>query len=266
MQVIAGIVGVPVEDHERFQQWANDITSVAIDHDRAIVASQAMAAYLLPMVHERRAEPGRDLIGGLVAAEVDGQRLTDERILGFLRLLLPAGAETTYRAMGNCLLRPAHPSGGAPPGRTPIEDTDPRSDRGNHAVGDLDHHRQPQRHRRRRHRELPVPAGAGLMLMVSSANRDETRYDHSSEWDIDRAPRSHLHFGHRTAPVPGHAPRRLELRVGLNAVLDRLPDLRLQDRPPRRSTSKASPSGLRLRSRWCSRRCRPIRTRRNSGP
>ena len=231
VQVIAGIVGVPVEDHERFQQWANEITSVAIDRHQAIVASRAMADYLLPMVHERRANPGRDLISDLVTAEVDGQRLTDERILGFLRLLLPAGAETTYRAMGNCLLALlTHPEVlhrvVADRSLIPavIEETlrwetsitmVSRNVTADAAIGGC-----------------PVPAGAGLMLMVSSANRDETRYDHSSEWDIDRAPRSHLHFGTGRHQCLGMHLARLELRVGLNAVLDRLPDLRLDPDAP----------------------------------
>ena len=62
------------------------------------------ATYLEPLVEARRAEPTGDLLSELVHAEVDGERLTDEKIYGFLRLLLPAGAETTFRVMGNALV------------------------------------------------------------------------------------------------------------------------------------------------------------------
>src|SRR4029079_10482149 len=67
-------------------------------------ASKAMRDYLAPIVEDRRINPQGDLISDLVHAEIDGERLTDEKIYGFLRLLLPAGAETTFRAMGNALV------------------------------------------------------------------------------------------------------------------------------------------------------------------
>ena len=60
--------------------------------------------YLLPIVEDRRAHPLDDLVGDLATAEVDGERLSNDRIISFLRLLLPAGAETTFRALGNCLV------------------------------------------------------------------------------------------------------------------------------------------------------------------
>ena len=68
-----------------------------------MAASQAMVDYLRPLVEARRAEPTGDFLSDLVHEEVDGEQLTDSKIYGFLRLLLPAGAETTFRVMGNCL-------------------------------------------------------------------------------------------------------------------------------------------------------------------
>ena len=62
-----------------------------------------MVDYLRPLVEARRANPTGDFLSDLVHAEVDGEQLTDGKIYGFLRLLLPAGAETTFRVMGNCL-------------------------------------------------------------------------------------------------------------------------------------------------------------------
>ena len=63
-----------------------------------------MVDYLRPLVEARRAEPTGDFLSDLVHAEIDGEQLSDSKIYGFLRLLLPAGAETTFRVMGNCLV------------------------------------------------------------------------------------------------------------------------------------------------------------------
>jgi cytochrome P450 len=231
VQVIAGIVGVPVEDHDRFQQWAQDITGVALDPARAIAASQAMAAYLLPIVHDRREHPTDDLISDLVTAEVDGKRLTDERILGFLRLLLPAGAETTFRAMGNCLVALlTHPEVMArvvadhdllP---AVIEETlrweTSVTIVSRNAVADTEI------------AGCPIPNGAALMLMSGSSGRDESHYEHPDEWDIDRKAENHLFFGTGRHQCLGMHLARLELRVGLGIILDRLPDLRLDPDAP----------------------------------
>ena len=88
VQVICGIVGVPLEDHEQFAMWAEHINTGPIDPPRGKAASEAMRDYLAVLVEARRAEPTGDLLSELVHAEVDGHRLTDEKIYGFLRLLL----------------------------------------------------------------------------------------------------------------------------------------------------------------------------------
>jgi cytochrome P450 len=232
VQVIAGIVGVPGEDYPIFQQWAQDITSIHIDPERAIVASQAMADYLLPIVHDRREHPTDDLISDLVTAEVHGTRLTDERILGFLRLLLPAGAETTFRAMGNCLVALlTHPEAmkrvAADHALLPsvIEETlrweTSVTIATRNAITDTEV------------AGCPIPADAVLLLMNSSAGRDASHYEHPDEWDIDRKAANHLFFGTGRHQCLGMHLARLELRVGLGVILDRLPRLRLDpDAPP----------------------------------
>ncbi len=103
VQVIARILGLPREDYPRFQRWALEITSVTANWDRGIAASAALRDYFVDVMAERRATPGDDLISDLVRAEVDGKHLDDEEICSFLRLLLPAGVETTYRASGSLL-------------------------------------------------------------------------------------------------------------------------------------------------------------------
>jgi cytochrome P450 len=232
VQVIAGIVGVPVDDYERFQGWADAITSIAVDPDGAKAGAAEMAAYLLPILEDRRARPRDDLVSDLVTAEIDGKRLTDDRILAFLRLLLPAGAETTFRAMGNALVALlTHPDVlarvAADPGLVPavIEETlrweTSVTIISRNAVADTEI------------AGCPIPSGSSLMLMTSSSNRDPSHTDRPDEFDIDRPLAHHLYFGTGRHQCLGMHLARLELRIGLTAILERLPGLRLDpDAPP----------------------------------
>ena len=77
--------------------------SFTVNPERGLAASQALVDYFKPILAARRAEPREDLISSLAAAEIDGQKLADEDIYSFIRLLLPAGVETTYRSLGNLL-------------------------------------------------------------------------------------------------------------------------------------------------------------------
>ena len=108
VQVIARILGLPREDYSKFQRWALELTSVAANWERGIAASNALRDYFADVMEERRAHPGDDLISELVRTEVEGRHLTDEEIFSFLRLLLPAGVETTYRATGSMLFALLH--------------------------------------------------------------------------------------------------------------------------------------------------------------
>src|SRR6202034_2392611 len=103
-QVIAHILGLPRADYPQFQRWAIELNSVAANWERGVAASVALGEYFAAVMEERRATPGDDLISDLVTVECEGSKLTDEEIYSFLRLILPAGVETTYRASGNLLL------------------------------------------------------------------------------------------------------------------------------------------------------------------
>jgi cytochrome P450 len=102
-KVISGVLGLPEEDYQQFQQWAVGIITVFRDWDYAVRCSNELRAYLEHIVEDRRATPRDDLITDLVTAELDGEKLDDEEIYSFLRMLLPAGIETTYRSSGNLL-------------------------------------------------------------------------------------------------------------------------------------------------------------------
>jgi cytochrome P450 len=232
VQVICGIVGVPLEDHEQFASWAKQINTGPLNPDVGMRASRAMRAYLEPLVAARRAEPTGDLLSELVHAEVDGDRLSDEKIYGFLRLLLPAGAETTFQVMGNALnALLTHPDDLArvvadPDGLLPdvIEETLrwETSVTMVSRVATVD-------------TEIagcPIAAGSPVNVLTGSADRDTDRFDDADEWRLGRPTQHHLAFGTGPHQCLGMHLARLELRAGLAAILQRLPNLRLDPDAP----------------------------------
>jgi cytochrome P450 len=231
VQVICGLVGVPLEDSAQFHQWSEQINTGPLHPDVGMAASGAMRDYLAPIVEDRRANPRDDVISDLVHAEIDGERLTDEKIYGFLRLLLPAGAETTFRVMGNALTALLiHPDVMArvlaDRALLPqvIEETlrweSSVTQVSRVATGDAEIG------------GCPIPKGAALGVITASANHDETRYDHAEHFDVDRPVQNHLAFGTGQHQCLGMHLARLELRVGLDMILDRLPNLRLDPDEP----------------------------------
>src|SRR5260370_53958 len=103
VNVIARMLGLPREDLPQFHRWAIELISVSFDWDRGTRASAQLRDYFARVLADRRAHPANDLMSTLAASELDGQHLTDEEIFAFLRLLLPAGAETPYRPSSSLL-------------------------------------------------------------------------------------------------------------------------------------------------------------------
>jgi len=246
-KVISGILGLPREDYRQFQRWTTAILSFFTKLDEAIVASLEVKEYMAVILAERRRAPREDLISELAQAELDGERLSDEEIFSFLRLLLPAGVETTYRATGNMLFSLLSNS-------DQLEAV--RSDR----------ELIPQAIEESLRLETPllnitrlatkdaevggalIPAGSTVMLMLAAANRDEARYPDPDNYDVLRAsPKPHISFGHGPHACLGTHLARLEMRVALNLLLDRLPNLRLDpegDDPHIRGQVFRSPTSL----------------------
>ncbi len=165
--------------------------------------------YYRPILEARRAEPRDDLISLLAAAEIDGSKLADEEIFSFLRLLLPAGVETTYRSLGNLLFALLSD----PPAQLDAVRND-RSLLPPQAIEEGVRWNPPLLTITRvatRDTELggvPIPAGASVMPMLGgAANRQEDRWPDPDRFDIFREPRSSLGWGLRRARLPRHAPR-----------------------------------------------------------
>lgn len=102
-RVISRLLGLPEEDLPWFRKRAVELISYHVKYKRAFEASAALKDYFLQQIEQRRSKPTEDIIGDLVSAEIDGEKLSDEAIYSFLRLLLPAGLETTFRSSGNLL-------------------------------------------------------------------------------------------------------------------------------------------------------------------
>src|SRR6185436_12386114 len=101
--VTAALLGLPEEDLDLFRRLSFALISIYIDIEAGLNASVELQTYFQEQVDQRRSTMTDDVIGDLVGAEIDGEKLTDEAIISFLRLLLPAGLETTYRSSGNLL-------------------------------------------------------------------------------------------------------------------------------------------------------------------
>jgi cytochrome P450 len=245
-QVIAGMLGLPREDYKRFQRWSIAILSVFTKRAAAIAASAEVKEYLARILQDRRREPRDDLISDLARAELDGERLSDEEIFSFLRLLLPAGVETTYRSTGNLLFSLlTHPD--------QLEAV--RADRSlvPQAIEETVRYEAPLLNITRIATRgtvlggVPIPEGSTVMTMLAAANRDESRWDDPDEYDIFRAARPSVAWGQGPHVCLGMHLARVEMRVALNLLLDRLPGLRLDpdgDDPHIRGQVFRSPTSL----------------------
>jgi cytochrome P450 len=232
VQVICGIAGVPLEDADQFARWAEQINTGPLNPPVGLAASQAMVDYLRPLVEARRADPTGDFLSDLVNSEIDGEKLTDSKIYGFLRLLLPAGAETTFRVMGNCLVALLSYPGvyeQVVADRSLMPEVIEETLRWETSVTMVSRVSA-------KDTEIagcPVKAGSPIGVLTGSANHDAARFEDPTEWRLGRPVQHHVAFGTGPHQCLGMHLARLELRVGLDRILDRLANLRLDpDQPP----------------------------------
>jgi cytochrome P450 len=259
--VIAEMLGIPAADRERFRRWADvmlamSYTIVCAKGDEAeramadfIATTGEMNAYLGELLARRRAEPRDDLLTRLVTAEVDGERLTQAEILGFFQLLLLAGSETTTNLINNAILCfVAHPAELARVRNDPALLPS--------AIEEVLRYRSPVQWMYRiprREVELhgqTVPAGKLVLAMIGAANRDPSKFAEPDRFDVGRDPNPHLAFGHGNHFCLGAPLARLEARVALTAMRERLGEIRLaSDAPwePRRGMHVHGPARLGVR-------------------
>ena len=227
LRVIAHIIGVPIDDYETFKRWSLDLIGFADDPPKGFEAAEKLVEFLRPIVAARRAEARSDLLSTLVHAEVDGQRLDDDEIYAFLKLLLPAGSDTTYRLIGNALFALlTHPE----------QLVEVRADRAQIAalIEETLRWEAPVQYASRETTApvtlggVELPAGTQLLTALGSANRDERHFPDPDRFDIHRRIDEHMAFGFGRHFCLGSHLARLDATTALNALFDRLPNVRLE--------------------------------------
>jgi cytochrome P450 len=227
LRVMADIIGIPIQDFEQFHRWALDLISISDDPGRGFAAAELIVEYLKPILAERRHEPREDLLSALTRAEVDGERLSEEEVLSFLRLLLPAGAETTYRLSGSTLFAIlTHPH--------VHEEIRDRPGLIDAVIEETLRWESPVQYTSREATvrvefdDCEVPEGGLIMFALGSANRDERHWERPDEFVLGRPNLGdHVAFGFGEHYCAGAFLGRLEARVAVQALLERLPNLRL---------------------------------------
>ncbi len=225
-RVISKLLGLPEEDLPWFRKRAVELISYNVKYKRAFEASSALQEYFSEQIDKRRSKPTEDIIGDLVSAEIDGEKLDDEAIYSFLRLLLPAGLETTYRSSGNLLfLLLTHPEQFAAL-QGDRELMGPAIEEGLRFETPLT---TVQRYAAEETElgGVTIPAGAVIDVCIGSANRDEHRWERSEEFDITRKRMPHISFAAGEHTCLGLHLARMETRVALECLLDRLTDVEL---------------------------------------
>jgi cytochrome P450 len=239
MDVISQLLGVPKEDRANLRRLSDllihreeGVTDVP---PAGIAAALELVVYYAEMIADRRAHPGDDLISALCAAEVDGDRLTDDEITSFLFLMVVAGNETTTKLLAHAWYwgwrnpdERAKPF--TDPGRIPdwVEET-LRYDTSSQMLArvtltDCDFHGG------------TIPAGDRVLLLAGSANRDERAFADPDRYDLDRDRESVgiASFGVGRHFCLGASLARLEARVVLEELVKRVSDYEIDPAGTRR--------------------------------
>ena len=264
INVIVEMLGLPRSDHHRFHAWYTSIMAFLsnLSGDAKVVEEglrtrAELAAYMLPIIAERRKSPGKDLLSTLCSAEIDGARMSDDEIRGFVSLLLTAGGETTDKAVTSLI-------------KNLVEHPDQleavRRDRSliDAAFAETLRYSPPVHMIMRTPTEDvkmtggTIPANNTVTCLIGSANRDERRFAEPDRFDLFRKDldveraytggANHAAFALGRHFCVGAILAKTELQIATNLLLDAMPDLRLADgSPPEVGIFTRAPKSLKLR-------------------
>ncbi|MFD9335347.1 cytochrome P450 [Streptomyces sp. NPDC060028] len=226
MTVICELLGVPDLDRDRFRHWSNEVvapTPGVLDNN----AHQQLSSYLDELIEAKAKAPGEDLLSALIRTrDEDGDSLSHDELIGMAFLLLVAGHETTVNLISNgirALL--AHPGQLA----ELRADYDGLLDG---AVEEMLRYDGPVQNATFRYAREDVeiggtviPAGATVLVSLAAADHDPARFAEPDTFDIHRAPKGHLAFGHGLHFCIGAPLARMEGRIAVRGLLERFPDL-----------------------------------------
>jgi len=232
--VIAEMLGVPPEHRDQFKHWSDEIVGVLGGPlvpqetlERSRVAVHELAEYLSGVIVERRREPREDLVSGLIAAEEQGQILSEDEMLATAMLLLVAGNETTTNLIGNGMLSLLRNPDEmerlcADPSQVPtaVEELlrydGPVQATGRVAMEDLEIGGQ------------KVTKGQAVLTVLGAANRDPAQFGKPDELDLDRQPNEHVAFGDGIHFCLGAPLARAEGQIAFETLLRRFAHPRLE--------------------------------------
>jgi len=228
--VISEILGVPLEDQDKFRVWSNSIIDASSSDHAEMFEQHAkeFTEYLTDWFAKVRENPGTDLISQLVTAEESGQQLSENELLGVVSLLIIAGHETTVNLIGNGVLALLeHP-----------EQRDlliQKPELIHNAIEEMLRYNGPVEFSTSRwaledveFRGQSIAKGELVIVALDSANRDADKFQDADIFDITRDKSSHLAFGKGIHLCLGAPLARLEGEIAINTLLARYPEIQLQ--------------------------------------
>lgn len=229
-KIITRMLGIPVHDDEKFMVWAVKIIDFPWDPEGAMQAKREFDEYMLPLIAARRDNPGEDIVSVLATAELEDQRLDDEEILSFIRLLFPAGSDTTYKLLGSLLyIILATPD---------MRERARGSDKAREALAQEGLRWQPPTALLPRMCSkdttlggVSIRDGDWVLFGITAANSDPGVFRCPREFNPDR-PEKNLAFGHGQHFCLGSHLARRELETAIKLVFDYFPDMQLLKKEP----------------------------------
>jgi pimeloyl-[acyl-carrier protein] synthase len=236
--VTAEMLGVPVADHEQLKDWSADFAEMLgnFQHNpdrfpKVLRSVEDMCSYFRSAMRHQRLHPRDGLIQAMMAAEVEGARLTEEEIIANLIVTMVGGQETTTNLIGNGVLTLL---------RNPVQMERLRADHSliPSAVEELLRYESPSQHTARLAPADVVLGGReigkrqAVIAVMGAANRDPERFPDPNRLDIGRKDNRHLGFGWAAHFCFGAALARLEGQIAVECILRRLPDLALDTAVP----------------------------------
>jgi cytochrome P450 len=232
-QFICDLMDLPPEDRPIFHKLAAAQTCVMFDRAHGIEASQKLGRYLDALIVERRGlQSDTDFISILANAQIDGERLPDDVLLGFFRQLMNAGGDTSYHGFSNILaVLFSNPEQleAIRTDRARISQAIEEGLRWGAPITSIDRVTAADVELA----GVPIPRNSLIRVCIAAANRDEAVWPDPDKFDIFREPKRALPFGYGAHVCIGQHLARMELQMALNALLEHFPDVRLDpDRPP----------------------------------
>ncbi|MEX0681959.1 MAG: cytochrome P450 [Dehalococcoidia bacterium] len=228
VRVIAGMLGIPADMSDTFTGWVRGVLEIGLQNPEVRVKSRAaIIAFFRECIAERRANPGDDLISELLAAEVDGHPVSDDDVIGTCVLLLIAGIDTTWSAIGASLWHLAtHAEDRARLAADPELMTT--------AVEELLRAYAPVTMARIVNEDTevagcPMRSGDRVLMAFPAANRDPEKFPDADRVVIDRLKNPHIAFGVGIHRCVGSNLARMEVRVALEEWMARIPDFWVED-------------------------------------